>query len=1014
MDSEGIRAVLVADPDVGAGNVLPTLLALGADPAGPGAAFDTPVDGHPAGHRLTLGELGERVAARAAWWHAHGIGRGDPVAVYVSGSADCLLTFLALTWLGAVPALMDRSLAGDVAAGFLRRLRPVALMTDPGHRALLAGHDLGGVDRHVEAADTGTADPADAPAHHRHHADDPVAVTHSPSTARTPAAVVHTHAGLFAATRVLRLAAPPVPGDERTLSALPAAHADCVQALNTALCLRGETLFLSAPHDGPAVVAAIGRWRPGRVLGTAATWAQLARTDLAAHDLDSVALWSGSGGPAPESHIRRLVAHGSREAPTPDGPRRIPGSAFEDGFGSAEMGHSAFHITHTPTTGRYGRCVGVPHGFAEVALLDLATGREVPAGEVGHLGLRAPTLSPGHWNDSGATYRGRQGGFHISGDLMYQDEAGFYYHVGRAADAVPLGGGKWLYPAVAEERILAACPEVHDCVVVADRVGGEVVTDVLLALHTGADRRADRTGAVHAALEPAAAATLRKVVVMDEADVTADFSGEARKSQVRERHRARTAGSGTGAVEDAPVPLPAERLAVGFAGEGEGEGEMTWGMWEIWGAMCRQESALPIGGRAPLEADRTLADIADELRYLMVRFPAMRTRLRFDATGRPRQQLFASGEVTLEVYDAAPDGDADEAAAAVEAHYRRTAFDYAKDWPIRMAVVRQNGRPAWLVTILHHLVTDGRGGAIMLRDVASRETAPVQGMQQLEQARWQRSPAGQRQSRRTLRFFENILRTVPARQLPGPTDPRTPRHWLGEFRSTALAAALPGIAARTGAGTPAVLMALFALGLHRATGISPVVVRPVVSNRFRSALSDVVCPVSQSGMCSLDVEGATLAEVVERAERATVSAWKHAYYQPEDLDALIALLSRERGEDIVIGTYFNDRTTHALAPDTARQPAPGELAEELRAALEETVFTWTGRQDTSSERFFVYADDAPDGALALDIRIDTHYVSPAQAEAFARCMEAAAVEAALGAAAGTPSGAGVPPERASR
>ncbi|MFI0724114.1 AMP-binding protein [Streptomyces sp. NPDC021224] len=1014
MISEDIRAVLAADPELGAGNVLSTLLALGADPAGPGAAFDTPVDGHPAGHRLTLGELRERVAARAAWWHAHGIGRGDPVAVHVSGSADCLLAFLALTWLGAVPALMDRSLAGDIAAGFVQKLRPVALMTDPEHRAVPAGLDLGDGVLHVEAAETGTADPADAPAHFRHHADDPVAVTHSSGTARMPAAVVHTHASLFAATRLLRLAAPPAPGDARTLSALPAAHAGSVQALNEALCLRGEALFLSAPHDGPAVVAAIERWRPGRVLGTAATWAQLARTDLAAHDLGSVARWSSSGGPTPEPHIRELVAVGSREAPARDGVRRLPGSVFEDGLGSTETGHSVFHITHTSTTGRYGRCVGVPHDFAEVALLDLATGREVPAGEVGHLGLRAPTLAPGYWNDSGATYRGRQGGFHISGDLMYRDGTGCYHHVGRAADAVPLGEGKWLYPAVAEDRVLAACPEVHDCVVVADRVGGEVVTDVLLVLRSGADPRADRTGAVHAALEPAAAGTLRGVVVIDEADPLAGPAGEGRKSLVRERHRARTVGSGAGAAGEPPVPPLAERLTVGFSGEGEGEGEMTWGMWEIWGAMCRQESALPIGGRAPLEADRPLADIADELRYLMVRFPAMRTRLRFDATGRPRQRLFASGEVTLEVYDAAPDGDADEAAAAVEAHYRRTAFDYAQDWPIRMAVVRQNGRPVWLVTILHHLVTDGRGGAIMLRDVMARETAPVTGMQQLEQARWQRSPAGQRQSRRTLRFFENILRTVPARQLPGPTDPRTPRHWLAEFRSTALAVALPRIAARTGAGTPAVLMSLFALGLHRATGISPVVVRPVVSNRFRPALSDVVCPVSQSGMCSLDVEGATLAEVVERAERATIAAWKYAYYQPEDLDALIAQLSRERGEDIVIGTYLNDRTTHAPTPDTARRPAPGETAEELRAALERSEFTWTGRQDTSSERFFVYVDDAPGAGLTLDIRIDTHYVSPAQAEAFARCMEAAAVEAALGDEAGRPSGSEAPPQGVSR
>jgi hypothetical protein len=555
---------------------------------------------------------------------------------------------------------------------------------------------------------------------------------------------------------------------------------------------------------------------------------------------------------------------------------------------------------------------------------------------------------------------------------------------------------------------------VHDCTVVSAEVGGHVVTDVLLALHPGADRDADRTAAVHGALTPAAAATLRSVLVVDEADLILGPTGKVRKFLMRERHRARTAVSATD--DGPPAPPLTEQVPVDFAGEGEGEDEMSWGMWEIWGAMVRQESALPIGGRAALEPGTTVADITEELGYLMGRFPSMRTRLRFDAAGRPRQCLSATGRISLDVYDAPPGADADEVAAAVEAHYMRTPFVFARDWPVRMGVVRQHGEPAHLVTVMHHLVADGHGGAIMLREVRARETAPPTGMQQLEQARWQRSPAGQRQNERTLRFFENVLRSVPARQLPGPADPRTPRHWQAEFRSPALTAALPAIAARTGAGTPAVLLALFTIGLHRATGISPVVVRPVVSNRFRPALSDVVCMVSQSGVCSFDVEGASTAEVVAQAERASISTWKYAYYKPSDLDELIDRISRERGLDVLVGTYFNDRSTHVPVTDeasrAASRPDGGELAERLRALRKDTSFAWTVRQDTSSERFFVHVDDAPDGGLVFDVRIDTHYLSPAQAEDFARCMEDAAVEAALEADA--PAAAPVPAHGAGR
>lgn len=72
MRTRGLRGVLAADPQLGAGNVLARVLAHGADPQGPGLTFDTPVDGRPAGRPLTLGQLDERVAARAAWLHARG------------------------------------------------------------------------------------------------------------------------------------------------------------------------------------------------------------------------------------------------------------------------------------------------------------------------------------------------------------------------------------------------------------------------------------------------------------------------------------------------------------------------------------------------------------------------------------------------------------------------------------------------------------------------------------------------------------------------------------------------------------------------------------------------------------------------------------------------------------------------------------------------------------------------------------------------------------------------------
>ena len=525
-----IRGVLAADPELGAGNVLAKLLEHGAAPDGPGMTFDTDVDGIAAGQDLPLGVLHERVAARAAWLHAYGIRARDPVAVYATTAADCFLSFLALNWLGAIPALMNPNIPVDIAAGYIRKLRGVAVLTDA---------DTLDVDVPVlDPAGLGSGDPGAAPAHYRHHADDPIAITHSSGTTRMPTAVVHSHASLFAATRRIRLSLPRAQGTERVLSALPAPHTAGILTVNQALCNRSELLFLSRQTDGGAIIRAIERWRPTGVFGFAVTWAELARFDLTRHDLSSVAIWFNTGDCAHETHIRPLVAAGSHQVVTRDGVVRVPGSGFVDGIGSTEMGHSAFHITHRSDTDHYGRCVGRPHVFADVALLDLATGEEVPVGQPGHCGLKSPTLARGYWNDSANWYRSQFRGYYLTGDLMYRDEEGLYYHLDRAVDSVDLGNGHTLYTAMSEERILARCPGVRDCTVVAARTESGVVTDVLLSLAPEADPDLDRTGEVRAALDPATAATLRKVVAVPDDSLVVGPTGKVRKFLMRQRHLA--------------------------------------------------------------------------------------------------------------------------------------------------------------------------------------------------------------------------------------------------------------------------------------------------------------------------------------------------------------------------------------------------------------------------------------------------------------------------------------------
>jgi acyl-coenzyme A synthetase/AMP-(fatty) acid ligase len=531
--------VLTADTELGAGNVLLRLAEHGADMDMPRVTFDTDVDSIAAWTPLSLRTLTERVAARADWFARHGIGRRDPVAVYVTSSADMLLNFFALTWLGAIPALMNGAMPADIAAEYVSRLRGVGVIVDADH-AELADRDLG-APIIGDAADTGTGDPSRAPAHYRHHPDDPVAITHSSGTTRMPASVVHSHHGLFAAVRAVRLTEPRQRGPVREMSAFPQAHTAGIIIINEALCNGYELLCLSQQggafaRSGEVVIDAIERWRPTAVFGFAVTWSELARFDLTTRDVSSVRIWSNSGDCAHEAHIRRLVAVGSHHAYGKDGVVSLPGSRFNDTLGSTEMGYGGFQISHRLGTGRYDRCVGKPVPFAEIILVDPRTGQEVPTGQVGQVAMKSPTLAIGYWNDSVSTFRTRLNGYYLTGDLMYRDEDGYFYHVDRASDAVDLGGGKWLYTALSEERILKRCPDVRDCTVLAARGDdGRLVADVLLLLAADAGPGRDRDGEVRAALGEVPADVPLRIVTIPDDGIVVGPTGKVRKFLMRER-----------------------------------------------------------------------------------------------------------------------------------------------------------------------------------------------------------------------------------------------------------------------------------------------------------------------------------------------------------------------------------------------------------------------------------------------------------------------------------------------
>jgi Condensation domain len=443
----------------------------------------------------------------------------------------------------------------------------------------------------------------------------------------------------------------------------------------------------------------------------------------------------------------------------------------------------------------------------------------------------------------------------------------------------------------------------------------------------------------------------------------------------------------------------AESMLVRFQGEGSGVDHLTWGQFTLWTAMVRLGTWLPIGGFGPLPPDTTVDDVADQLRFWMSRYQTLRTRLRFEPDG-PRQVVSDHGEIELEIVDADDTEDPAVVAERVEQAYRRAPYDFTSQWPMRMAVIRHRGIPTHHVMIICHLVTDAAGAQVMMADLAARDpitgeaATPAPRMQPLAEARWQRSPAGRRQSESAIRFAEDVVRRMPARRFGGSTDPRQPRYWQVGFSSRAAHLAMLAIGARAGAGPSLVLLTVFMIALARVSGTNPAVAHVLVNNRFRPHLADVVAPHTQAALFMVDVGDATFDEALARTRRRSLVSYKHSYYDQRDIEGLEDRIGKERGEELLVGCFLNDRRLESVqARGGGVAPAPPALAE-VRAALAQTRLRYEVEQDESFESLFVNVNDVPD-ALDIMAQADTHHIAPADLERLLHEVEAVAVAAAF-------------------
>jgi acyl-CoA synthetase (AMP-forming)/AMP-acid ligase II len=113
---------------------------------------------------------------------------------------------------------------------------------------------------------------------------------------------------------------------------------------------------------------------------------------------------------------------------------------------------------------------------AEVRIVDEA-GQDVPVGTPGTLYMKNPQSE--FYNNPQATKAARMGEWFTAGDVLMQDEDGYYYVVDRKQDMI-ISGGENVYPAEVE-RVLYTHPRIREAAVIGvpDEKWGESVKAIV-------------------------------------------------------------------------------------------------------------------------------------------------------------------------------------------------------------------------------------------------------------------------------------------------------------------------------------------------------------------------------------------------------------------------------------------------------------------------------------------------------------------------------------------------------
>jgi len=415
------------------------------------------------GESTTYRELSTRIDQCAHGLIAAGVGRGDRVGFCGLNRIELFEALFASARIGATFVPFNNRLTAVELAVLIEDAGPTLLLATDGFDELLAQAGGGRPTRNLDAdpfsepvADLLLADPQDQ--------DLTVLMVYTSGTTGQAKGAMLTHQAMHY-TVLNSVDHQGLTGDDCIVAPLPTFHVGGINIQTLPTLFVGGQVLLQRGFDPAGVLNLIEKHGATQTLLVPAMLAAVAvQPAFADTDLSSL----------------RGINSGSSIVPAdlmqPFFDRGVPVGQV---YGSTETGPTAIVLNYADAGAHMGSC-GKPALHTELRIVD-GSGDDVELGSPGELLVRGPNIFSGYWGNPEATEQAfASDGWFRTGDVGYQDEAGFVFISDRIKDMV-ISGGENVYPAELEP-ILMQHPAIAEVAVIGepDAKWGEIPVAVVV------------------------------------------------------------------------------------------------------------------------------------------------------------------------------------------------------------------------------------------------------------------------------------------------------------------------------------------------------------------------------------------------------------------------------------------------------------------------------------------------------------------------------------------------------